>query len=337
MRILSVSFTTPKTRIERSTITKLNPLLEQSTKSTYEMPELLRYTSLDLSYLTTTANRELTLTSKTTNSSTVTLGAEAVRNVLDRAGLSLEEVGLIVGQSFTSPESTPAYAAQVGCALAFKGPAFDIMSGSAGLVRILQVLASYKKDRVPQYVVCVVGDVLTQRIDYNSSDNGLYLSDGVLALLIDTKEVNYPNGESSPERVRGFQIDRIWLKSGECSALTLTGYEHLKLSATELMAAQSDRATELLREVLSEIGSTAIGEQGILIGGLNPNLASELATKLSLNQELFVRSPQHLAYCGAASIGTSLDQALSSLSRGSKLIVLDPGFGSYFGAITLHG
>lgn len=125
-------------------------------------------TVLNLEYLRRTGNPDVLDAWKNSSQSPTDLGVAAARNALSAAGLTMDQVGLVIGTTSTPYQTCPSEAQRITGKLGVKIPCYDIIGGLAAVPLYIETLMSWKLDRIPQYVLCVFTDTPTQHIKYSA-------------------------------------------------------------------------------------------------------------------------------------------------------------------------
>ena len=143
-----------------------------------------RRVSLPQDYMSTTKNREVLEGRAIATTSPTSLAVVAIRQALERAGITAEQVGLIIADTATPYQTCPSEAQRIGGALGVKIPAYDIVAGSASLPLYLEMLSSWKPERIPDYVLCVSTNTLSQHVAYFDSALPAHLYGDAAAALV---------------------------------------------------------------------------------------------------------------------------------------------------------
>jgi 3-oxoacyl-[acyl-carrier-protein] synthase III len=114
------------------------------------------------------------------------LGIAAAQDCLARAGLSAQDIGLILASSGSSERFSPGPAAQIAAALGLTAtPALDIPVASAGSLIALALAA----DLAPRYgrILVVGAEIMSRRIERTpeGKDTAILFGDGAGAALVD--------------------------------------------------------------------------------------------------------------------------------------------------------
>ncbi len=135
-----------------------------------------RATTLPLDYILTTGNRDPFNSHRSALETPTDLAFRAAEQALTRAGITRQQIGLIIGDSSTPLESTPSEGQRLGKRLGIKVPAYDVWGGSSSFVLHLSVLANRKPESVPPYVMGASANVPTQSVCYGGhTDSRFFL------------------------------------------------------------------------------------------------------------------------------------------------------------------
>lgn len=95
-----------------------------------------------------------------------TMGFEAAKQALAMAGVSAEQIGLIIVATTSGTHAFPSSACQIQSMLGVKGcPAFDVAAACAGFTYALSVADQYVKNGAVDYALVVGADVLARTCD----------------------------------------------------------------------------------------------------------------------------------------------------------------------------
>jgi 3-oxoacyl-[acyl-carrier-protein] synthase-3 len=173
-------------------LTELQELFPQSVKNQLSSFYRKHYSSLPAEYIKTTTNENPMLAEARASDTPSTLGARAALSALAQAGVSIDQIGLILAGTSTPLETCPSEAQRIGKILGAKIAAFDISAGSLDIFEQLRSLANWKLDLIPEYVLCISTNTLSQRVHYSSSTSGdifgaAAFGDLACALVVSTK------------------------------------------------------------------------------------------------------------------------------------------------------
>ena len=114
-----------------------------------------------------------------------TLGADAARQALERAGIPPEDIDLIVCATITATRRFPAAACLVGASLGTRAPAYDLNAGCSGFLFALAQADAAIKAGSAQRVLVVGTDVMSRIIDYDDPRSAILFGDGAGAVVVE--------------------------------------------------------------------------------------------------------------------------------------------------------
>ncbi len=108
-----------------------------------------------------------------------TMGFEAAKQALAMAGVSAEQIGLIIVATTSGTHAFPSSACQIQSMLGVKGcPAFDVAAACAGFTYALSVADQYVKNGAVDYALVVGADVLARTCDPADRGTIIIFGDG---------------------------------------------------------------------------------------------------------------------------------------------------------------
>lgn len=127
-----------------------------------------RAISLPLGFVQAFKDADIVETRKACTVSPTRLGVEAATVALSRAGITIEQVGLVLADCATPYQTCPSEAQRIAGSFGVKVPAYDLTSGAAAVPVFFNLLSSWREDRVPDYVLCVSTNTPSPHIRYGS-------------------------------------------------------------------------------------------------------------------------------------------------------------------------
>lgn len=118
-----------------------------------------------------------------------TMGFEAAKQALAMAGVSAEQIGLIIVATTSGTHAFPSSACQIQSMLGVKGcPAFDVAAACAGFTYALSVADQYVKNGAVDYALVVGADVLARTCDPADRGTIIIFGDGAGAVVLGASE-----------------------------------------------------------------------------------------------------------------------------------------------------
>ena len=172
-----------------------------------------RLSTLPLDYIRETRNQDPREALKVASMTPTDMGQRAALMALQNAGIKPEQIGLIIANCCTPVQTAPSEAQRIGKALDIVCPAFDIFTACLVFALHIDVLSSYKEEKLPEYVLCVSTAALTQNVNYNDRSDGAIWGDGAAAWVVSTRhegrlKVLESFYASDPTRCQAVVVDR---------------------------------------------------------------------------------------------------------------------------------
>lgn len=261
------------------------------------------------------------------------LGVHAARRALKAAGLTPEDVDLILCCTTTSDYQFPATACVIQEKLGISGtPAFDVNAACSGFMYGLAVADSFIRSGAYKTVLVVGSEICTNRINYNKRDTAVLFGDGAGAVVMRPEE-----GE------RGVLTTHLWADGSGREVLWLpVGGSKIPVTAENV---DSDLNTihmkgkELFKRAVVEFAAaakTACEAAGVTLDDLglfiphqaNVRIIEAVGQRLGLPAEKVFINIDKVANCTAASIPLALAQAVEQGRIKDGDLVLLASFGA---------
>ena len=147
-----------------------------------------RLSSLPLDYIEATRNQDPRAAFEVATHTPTDLGVEASEMALKRAGLKAADIGLVIANCCTPRQTTPSEAQRIAGRLDLQVPAYDVFSACPIFALHLDILNSYKEEKLPDYILCVSTATLTQKVDYNDRSAAAIWGDGAAAYIVSPRQ-----------------------------------------------------------------------------------------------------------------------------------------------------
>lgn len=261
------------------------------------------------------------------NETVSTMGFEAAKRAMEMAGVSADEIGLIIVATTSATHAFPSAACQVQSMLGIKGcPAFDVAAACAGFTYALSIADQYVKSGAVKRALVIGSDVLARTCNPEDRGTIIIFGDGAGAVLLGASEE--PGIISTHLHADGSYGELLTLPNADrvnpdnAIYLTMAGNEVFKVAVTELsrIVDETLEANNLQRSELDWL----VPHQA------NLRIISATAKKLGMSMENVVVTLDRHGNTSAASVPCALDEAVRDgrIQRG-QLILLE-AFGGGF-------
>jgi 3-oxoacyl-[acyl-carrier-protein] synthase-3 len=145
-----------------------------------------RRTILPLEYIRDTKNADPRATDKVRLYSNARMAASAAKMAIARAGIKVEDIGMVISGSSLPEYLTPAEAATIAGELGIDVPCFDINSACATYGVQMYNLDSMKPEKLPPYVLVTNIECPTASTNYADRASAVLFGDASAATVIST-------------------------------------------------------------------------------------------------------------------------------------------------------
>ncbi len=272
------------------------------------------------------------------------MSARAARQALERANLSADRLGLILGCTFTGDYVYPAMACKVHQLLGAKNAAaFDLMANCTGFQVGLSV-ASDKMLLDPEIEYgLVLGTALQSRfINWRDPNSSLYFGDGAGAAILGRVPAGY--GVLATDMFTNSQVyDSVRMRGGGSSfPITVEnvndGLQFYEINGMEVWKQVMQNQPTVIKRVLRKIGKSVEDVDFFVFHQANLNLIEFMMTRMKQPLTKTYTNVQDVGNTAEASIPIALHDAVDAgcLKRDQLVVISGVGAGFTFGATVLR-
>lgn len=200
-----------------------------------------RHTVLPLDYIRTTKNKDPRAAIEAATMSNATTGAKAGELALQRAGLTVKDIGMVLSGSCSPDECIPAEANRVAEALGVDGPCLDVASACSSFASQLYFLEAMRPEKLPDFIMVVNPENSTRVVDYSDRSACVLWGDCSTAAIV------------SPRVPGRWKITETYLKGDPAGAdkVKVPRFGHFVQNGAEVQKFAVKRAGETY-DVLSQ-------------------------------------------------------------------------------------
>jgi 3-oxoacyl-[acyl-carrier-protein] synthase-3 len=147
-----------------------------------------RRTVLPLDYIRQTRNADPRAGFEAASYSNAEMAERAARMAVQRAGISLSDIGMVINGSSAPDTLSPADACNLAQRLGLEVPSFDINSACTSFFVPVHLLSMMRADRMPRFILLAVPESLTRTVDYRDRSTAVLWGDGAAAAVVSLHE-----------------------------------------------------------------------------------------------------------------------------------------------------
>jgi 3-oxoacyl-[acyl-carrier-protein] synthase-3 len=275
------------------------------------------------------------------------LGLIAARGALERAGLSPEDLDLILVATATPDAPVPATSCLIQARLgAWQAPAMDLNAGCSGFLYALHTGACFVRSGCTRHVLVVGAETLTRVTDYADRRSCILFGDGAGAAVLSQTSLA-PPPDVAPMRLElvyaslgtdGAEANLISIPAGgsrnPASEETIRARAHyLRLDGTAVFRQAVRRMSEAAREALETTGLTPDDVDWLVPHQANARIVLAVADQTGIPASKAMLDVAETGNTSAASIPITLGRAQDAglLKPGQCILMLAFGAGLTWG------
>ncbi|MGZ5291351.1 MAG: beta-ketoacyl-ACP synthase III [Actinomycetota bacterium] len=266
------------------------------------------------------------------------LAVRAARAALDAAGISPEQLDLIVCATLTPDTPIPAAAVWVQRKLGIGAPAFDVNAACAGFSYAFSTATAFIESGQAETVLVIGAEVLSRVMDYADRTTCVLFGDGAGAVVLRRSESAGVIG--SVLGADGTAAEILIIPAGgsarPASHETVDAHDHaIRMpKGREVFKRAVVEMANACRELLDKSGHTPDDVNVLIPHQANARIMVAVAERLGIGMDRAVVDVETVGNTSAASIPIALDRAWRSgrIAVGDLVLLTSFGAGLAWGA-----
>ena len=267
---------------------------------------------------------------------TKTLAVAAARKALAHAGLSTDDVDLIILATSTPDHTFPATATEVQAELGItKGAAFDLQAVCSGFVFALSTADALLKAEQATCALVIGSETFSRILDWTDRATCVLFGDGAGAFVVKAQRGGNAGILGSKLRSDGRHCLKLYVDGGPSTTQTVG---HLRMEGREVFKHAVVNMAENMSEVVKTAGLTMADIDWFVPHQANKRILDSTANKLGVAADKFIITLDQHGNTSAASIPLAFDHGLQSgqIKRGQLVLMEAMGGGFTWGGVLLR-
>ena len=264
----------------------------------------------------------------------------AAERAMDNAGVSSNEIDLLILATTTPDNTFPATAAKVQSMLGIKcGAAFDIQAVCSGFIFALTQADNMLRLGQAKTALVIGAEIYSRILDWTDRGTCVLFGDGAGAVVVKANQGIGDNSDrgilSSLIRTDGQYYDNLYVDGGVASTGTAG---HVRMAGVEVFRHAVSRMSEAVKQSLNDAGLSKDDLDWLIPHQANLRIIEQVGKKLRIDSAKVIISLQEHANTSAATIPLALDHAIKNgkLKNNDIISLTAMGGGFTWGAITLR-
>ncbi|MGE7090196.1 beta-ketoacyl-ACP synthase III [Lysinibacillus sp. NPDC048646] len=262
------------------------------------------------------------------NQETSDLAVAAAKDAIAKAGITPEEIGLILVATVTQDQNFPSVACMVQEQIgAVNAAAMDQAAACAGFIYSLVTAKQFVESNAYKYVLVVGVEKLSKVLDWEDRNTAVLFGDGASAAIIGTVSEG-----------RGILSFELGADGTGGKNLYLTQQQTIAMNGREVFKFAVRQMGESALNVLDKAGLTKEDVDFLVPHQANIRIMESARERLDLPIEKMSKTIHKYGNTSAASIGISLVEELEAgkIKDGDLLVLVGFGGGLTWGAVAMR-
>jgi 3-oxoacyl-[acyl-carrier-protein] synthase III len=258
---------------------------------------------------------------------TATLATDAAKEALTAAGMTADQIDLIIVATATPDQTFPASATKVQDLLGCNGcVAFDVAAVCSGFLYAFSVAESMIRARSAKNALVIGSETFSRILDWEDRATCVLFGDGAGAVVL-SGEVGERGVLATRLHADGKHNQLLYVDGGPSTTGTVG---KLRMQGREVFRHAVTNLSSVMYEVLDEAGVEASSIDWVVPHQANKRIIDATAKKLGLPPENVVVTVDQHANTSAASVPLALDVAVrDGRIKPGQLVVLEAMGGGF--------
>ncbi len=271
---------------------------------------------------------------------TASLGEAAARAALGDAGLTPDDIDLILVATSTPNNTFPATAVEIQNRLGMRhGFAFDMQAVCSGFVYAVTTADAYIRGGLAKRVLVIGSETFSRILDWTDRSTCVLFGDGAGALVLEAAEGEGTIADrgvlAASLRSDGTHKEKLYVDGGPSTTGTVG---HLRMEGREVFKHAVGMITDVIEATFGEAGITAEDLDWFVPHQANKRIIDASAKKLGIAEQKVVVTVDLHGNTSAASVPLALSIAAHDgrISKGDLVLLEAMGGGFTWGAVLIR-
>jgi 3-oxoacyl-[acyl-carrier-protein] synthase-3 len=268
------------------------------------------------------------------------LGEEAGRKAMARAGITADDLDLIIVATTTPDNTFPSTAVNIQSRLGMKhGAAFDLQAVCSGFIFALTTADMYLKGGMAKRILVIGAETMSKLMNWEDRTTCVLFGDGSGAVVLEAQENDGALSNrgilTTHLRSDGSHKDKLYVNGGPSTTQTVG---HLKMQGKEVYKHAVGMITDVIEDAFNATNMTADDIDWFIPHQANKRIIDASAKKLNIHPSKVVINVDQTGNTSAASIPIALSQTAESgvIKPGQILLLEAMGGGFTWGSVMLR-
>lgn len=270
-------------------------------------------------------------------------GSLAAKQAIERAGIDVSEIDLIVCATTTPDQIMPSTGALIQAQIgAVNAAGMDIFAACSGFLYGLTMVESMIRTEQIKYALVIGAEVLTKYVDYTDRGTCVIFGDGagaaVLGPVPEEKGILATKIKSDGRYEEQLYAPGGGTKLGTTHKTIDDGEHFFKMKGNELFKVAVRSMADISAEMLAKAGYTVDDVDLVVPHQANQRITDAVASRLGVPEEKVYSNIAEMGNTSSASIPIALDECIQSgkIKEGSLVLLTAFGGGVTWGGTVIR-
>ncbi|MCI8356840.1 MAG: ketoacyl-ACP synthase III [Lachnospiraceae bacterium] len=270
---------------------------------------------------------------------TAGMSVTAARRAMENAGVSAQEIDLIIVGTITGDYVTPSVACEVQAAIgADRATAFDINAACSGFMFALFIADAYLKTGIYKTALILGAETLSKIMDWNDRSTCVLFGDGAGAAVVRSDETGILAYDQGSDGTKGMVLTCRNRKNNNPFVNNSTEPSYTHMDGQEVYKFAVTTVPDSIKKVVEEAGLSIGDIDYFALHQANIRIIRSVAKRLKVSEDKFPTSLEHCGNISAASVPILLDEMNGKglLKPGMKIVLSGFGGGLTWGSAVVE-
>lgn len=241
---------------------------------------------------------------------TASMSVEAAKRAMENAGVTAEEIDLIILGTVSADYVTPSCACEVQAAVGAKNAvAFDINAACSGFMFALNIANAYIQSGIYRTALIIGAETLSKIMDWNDRSTCVLFGDGAGAAVVRADEnTGFLAFDLGSDGSRGMVLAGVNRTNNNPLVETSKELQYVHMDGQEVYKFAVTAVPASLHKVLEDAGISAEEIDYFALHQANIRIIQSVAKRLKVSEDKFPISLDHCGNISAGSVPILLDE-----------------------------
>ena len=270
---------------------------------------------------------------------TTSMSVTAAKRAMENAGVSAEDIELIIVGTITGDYVTPSTACEIQAAIgADKAVAFDINAACSGFMFALHTADAFFQAGIYKTALILGAETLSKIMDWNDRSTCVLFGDGAGAAVVRADETGLLAYDQGSDGAKGKVLACQNRKNNNPLVENPMDLQYTSMDGQEVYKFAVTTVPASIKKVVEEAGLTIEDIDYFALHQANIRIIQSVAKRLKAPEEKFPTSLDHCGNISAASVPILLDEMNQKgmLKPGMKIVLSGFGAGLTWGSAVIE-